>query len=51
MYEHISRLYLERGVPMGKHVYMNADGLGVEHNVIFKEDKHIEMVSSLILNA
>ena len=51
MYEHISRLHLKRGPPADKHVSMNADGLGVEHNDTFKEDKYIEMVSSFILNA
>jgi hypothetical protein len=51
MYEHISRLYLKQNLPADKHVYLNTDGLQVEHNDIFKEDKYVEIVSSFILCA
>jgi len=51
MYEHISRLYLNQSLPVNKHVYLNTDGLQVEHDDILKEDKYIEIVSSFILRA
>jgi hypothetical protein len=51
MYEHLSRLYVKQGLAADKHVQMDTEGLGVEHNEIFKEDKYVEMVSCFVVNA